>query len=168
MGGGAGAGLPRRTAINGSGQPLPHSGHSQGERWDPFLLRTPPQAAGPQDLSSHLPTCHSGHLLGPFFVGWPAPWPQGEPRVDQAISFPLFCLRHLLSPSTSLPLTHSCLPAREALPPLSRSLSTVPLTTTARISRQQWEDLALNSSLTAKDMWPWALSHPLEACFPIC
>lgn len=107
MGEEARAGLPRRMAISGGGQPPSHSGHSQGEGWDPsFLVGPPPLAARPQDLYLLIfpPATVDGHLLGPLSL-----W--------LASSFHLFHLDHLLRPSISLPLTHrSGSWAREALP----------------------------------------------------
>lgn len=73
------------------------------------------------------------------------------------------------SPSLSLcfpPDSQSHLPGQGDPSTLFQSLSTVPLTTMAGVSRQQWEDLAFSSSSITKHMWPWALSHRSEACSP--
>lgn len=138
--------------ISGSGQPPPHSGQSQGDRWHPSLLRTPTPVCRICRLCL-LPTCHSGRFLGP-------------PSLWLASSFPLFHLNHLLFPSTSPPPhpptpTHrepSSKPGRPFHPfsvPVHCPPDTMP-----GISGQQWEDVAFSSKSTTKGLWPWALSHP--------
>lgn len=60
-------GLPRRRAINGSGQPLPHRGHSKVE-WSPYFQGPLLLALGLQALSLCLPITGVTSII-PFLFG---------------------------------------------------------------------------------------------------
>lgn len=140
-----------QVTISGSGQPPPHSGQSQGDRWHPSLLRTPTPVCRICRLCL-LPTCHSGRFLGPLSL-----W--------LASSFPLFHLKHLLFPSTSPPppaLTESHLPSQGGPSPLFQSLSTVPLTPFQGSSGKTW--LLVPTQPLRVCGLGHCLTHPLEAC----
>lgn len=149
-----GLGFPgEQVTISGSGQPPPHSGQSQGDRWHPSLLRTPTPVCRICRLCL-LPTCHSGRFLGP-------------PSLWLASSFPLFHLNHLLFPSTSPhpPLTESHLPSQGGPSTLFQSLSTVPLTPCLGFQGSSGKTWLLVPTQPLRVCGlGHCLTHPLEAC----
>lgn len=132
----------------------------------PFLMTPIPRFRTVGSVFSS-PTCLCGHFLCPLSL-WPAPWVQGEPRTESGQLLP-----SLPSVSPSLSLYFSSPDSQRATSQTTEALaSPFQAPTTVPPDNHGWTLRAAverhGSSLTAKHMWPWALSGPLEACFPIC